>query len=487
MQVNENVNVSNFLAVGNQTGKGSRTKVDKSEQTDFASFLMPSVDSSNNIPAGTKQQPDVKKVSDGEALNEKSPEKNVAASNEEDIQKADLKEAKESSQDDTVTSEHTDDVQEPEYVDENGQELSKEEMEAFLEAAGHILQQVMEWFGLTAIELNEKLDELGMELSDLLSDNGLKTFFLSEKSAEVSDLIVNEDLNQEWNQFFDGVMEEMHQEGIRLDDVSAYVKETNVENLLDYVFKTDFTMPEDFVKKEGNNQPEIMEIPTDSSEPTVAVLDEGTLQNEENALDSQTNENQDTYTSKETAHVKENAILDKKEPHFENPVLHAVEQAVDNLQDISFTEEIPVSGKEVIDQIVELIKVKMNQDTTSLEMQLYPEHLGKIQIHVVSKDGVMTARIVAETEAAKQAIEGGITSLKESMEQQNLKVDAIEVMVSTTGFESGDKEQDSYKQQQSAKPGKKLDLSELQEDEAVKEAAELEKMKYTGSSVSYTA
>lgn len=485
MQVNESVNASNFLAVGNQAGNSNRPNSEKSEQTDFASFLISSADASGKTSAGVKPQPDVKKTCFKEnSVKDKTLDKNVSDL-KEDALKKDLEAVKEPLHDDTVTTEHA--KASEDVVEENGQELSSEETDALLEAAGTILQQVMEQFGLTAEELNQKLNEFGMETADLLSEDGLKNFFLSMKSAEVSDLIVDEGLNQEWNQFFDGVNEGMEQNGMNWDDLSAYAKEQETDNVLDYVSRIISRTAEDFVKKDAMNQPDGMEMPADPDEPIITVSDENPIKNQQNAPDSKMDENRDAHTSKEEHSTEDTSMEGKKNSHFENPVLQAVEQALDSVQDISFADEIPVSGKEVIDQIVEQVRVKMNQDTTSLEMQLYPEHLGKIQINVVSKDGVMTARIVAETEAAKQAIEGGLTSLKESMEQQNLKVDAIEVMVSTTGFESGNEEQNSYEQQQSSRSGKKLDLSELQEDEDGKEAAELEKMKYAGSSVSYTA
>ena len=99
----------------------------------------------------------------------------------------------------------------------------------------------------------------------------------------------------------------------------------------------------------------------------------------------------------------------------------------------------------------------------------------------------MTAKIVAETEAAKQAIEGGLTNLKDAMQHQNLKVEAIEVMVSTTGFERGNEEQMANEQRSTGRNRRKLDLSESDEEISLEEEAEAEKMKASGSSVSYMA
>ena len=99
----------------------------------------------------------------------------------------------------------------------------------------------------------------------------------------------------------------------------------------------------------------------------------------------------------------------------------------------------------------------------------------------------MTARIAAETETARQAIEAGLNNLKESLENQNLKVDAIEVMVSTAAFTNGEERQDDYRQQGNGNKNKKLNLSNVDE-EMSDEEQEIEQLRASdGSSVTYLA
>ena len=156
------------------------------------------------------------------------------------------------------------------------------------------------------------------------------------------------------------------------------------------------------------------------------------------------------------------------------------------MEDVTPVSETNVRPVQIVDQIVEQIRVNINEANTSMEMQLYPEHLGRIQIHVISKDGVMTAKIAAETETARQAIEAGLNNLKESLQNQNLKVDAIEVMVSTTAFAESDQRQEQYQQQGAGKRGTKLGFLDGEEEEAADEI-EAQKMQVEGSSVSYRA
>ena len=56
-----------------------------------------------------------------------------------------------------------------------------------------------------------------------------------------------------------------------------------------------------------------------------------------------------------------------------------------------------IDAKDVIRQVVEEIKLTVKADNTSFEMQLNPEHLGKINLQVAAKNGVVTAQIATET------------------------------------------------------------------------------------------
>ncbi|MDE7299524.1 MAG: flagellar hook-length control protein FliK, partial [Lachnospiraceae bacterium] len=94
--------------------------------------------------------------------------------------------------------------------------------------------------------------------------------------------------------------------------------------------------------------------------------------------------------------------------------------------------------REIADQILERVRVIVSPARTSMEITLTPESLGKVNLNVVSQHGVMTARFTAQTEIARQAIESQLVTLRENLEKQGLKVDAIEVTVSEFGFSQSD-------------------------------------------------
>ncbi len=95
----------------------------------------------------------------------------------------------------------------------------------------------------------------------------------------------------------------------------------------------------------------------------------------------------------------------------------------------------------IVNQVIEQIKLRVTEDVTSMELQLTPEALGKINLQVSAKDGVVTAQITTETLIAKEAIESQVALLKENLNEQGVKVEAVEVTVAPHQFEARDEEQ----------------------------------------------
>ena len=79
--------------------------------------------------------------------------------------------------------------------------------------------------------------------------------------------------------------------------------------------------------------------------------------------------------------------------------------------------------------------INIRQNISSIEMQLNPENLGKVILHIESKAGVITAQFTAQNATVKQAIESQMASLRANLEEQGVKVEKVEVEVSTRAFE----------------------------------------------------
>jgi flagellar hook-length control protein FliK len=94
-----------------------------------------------------------------------------------------------------------------------------------------------------------------------------------------------------------------------------------------------------------------------------------------------------------------------------------------------------VLPEQVMRQIVDKIQVSVTVDTATFEMQLNPEHLGRVDLSIQSRDGVVTAQLAAENHSVKEILESQIAVLKENLQNQGVKVDAVEVTIASHEFE----------------------------------------------------
>ena len=127
-----------------------------------------------------------------------------------------------------------------------------------------------------------------------------------------------------------------------------------------------------------------------------------------------------------------------------------------------------VDNADVVRQIVTYTRVNYtaNQETT-MEMQLNPEHLGKIYLEITSKDGTVSAHLTAQNEVVKEALESQIADLKQNLNQAGVKVDAVEVTVGGHEFEKNleqnakQEEQQAEEREKAANATRHINLNEL--------------------------
>ncbi len=239
---------------------------------------------------------------------------------------------------------------------------------------------------------------------------------------------------------------------------------------------------------------ELKDILKDQTEPVNQEYDSSVRQDEVsvNTKVSQVmTENNDGETGS-----KEQKASDSSERFFssnlvqnhstENPILVQQMNFNDRVQEL-LAERMDVQTSEsIVKQVLEQVKFNIKTDVTSVQMQLYPEHLGKVAIQVVSKNGVLTAQIATENESAKAALESQLNILKESFDNQGLKVQSVEVMVSSRGFDQNTDTNSGSSDNQ--KQGRRIRKSLLEELDGREEEPEEEDLKSAlGNTVSYTA
>lgn len=121
-----------------------------------------------------------------------------------------------------------------------------------------------------------------------------------------------------------------------------------------------------------------------------------------------------------------------------------------------YTSQVDVN--DVINQIARNVRVTISEAATSMEMQLNPEHLGKIYLNISEREGVIRAQITAQNETVKEALETQLVELRANLSQQGVKVDAVEVTVGTHEFEQNLEENAKQEEQQ----GQQMEESQKQ-------------------------
>lgn len=450
---------------------------DKSQDVDFGAFMIQSVnkttDAENALPGPKTEQIDV--------LADRMPK----SSNR--IQEKKYSEAKENNsvkqQDKT-----TDKINNSPDTETKVQDAVKK-----------VTDKIKEKFGVTDEEINAALETLGLSVMDLLDAANLTDFVVELTGLDSAvDLLVSPKLTEGLNEltaFVEVTIEEVADElGIPVEELMETVSEMakNEPDLKNGHLETfGNTIPEEVMENAGES--------LESQKTELSPKDKAQLSNSQD----------DTITKTDSVQTKDVKVTVKQETHNESSqtghnenmpdmtgnmvdkFAKAVEQAFEVREVYEFVEP-----SQIVEQIIETARINLNQEVTSMEMMLNPESLGKVNLNISVKEGVVTASFVAQNEVAREAIESQISVLKENFNQQGLKVEAVEVTVESRAFDSNaGSEQNNEFNEQHEEAGKKnqrpLRLDSLDdlssEDLTEGERIVLDMMANEGNQVNFTA
>ena len=355
--------------------------------------------------------------------------------------------------------------------------------------------------------LQNLLQTAGLTMQDLLDPAVMKDFILQINDATSVDLdMVNAGpvppnpaellLSDRLDLLIDESLNNLMQQAMQLlDEVLNVVDETvistevPVEELLPEESSSAQTEPQETVL--DAEKPQTVEAKTETVAQTTP--EEDVTRTDGKSVETQTVDTEVQVTVQTEDAGDSDASADMMKQNAEG-VISNLNQAMAQAtgEEIAATPfDTSVTQTDIVRQVVDEIKLNLSKDVTSMTLQLNPEQLGKVQIHVSTKNGVMQAQIIAETEAAKAAVESGLAVLKEAFENQDLKVDAIEVMVGTPDYfmeESGAEAQMEQKEQKSGNSTGPVNFTGNSDDDIIEDVSlETEMMKAQGNQVNYMA
>ncbi len=295
-----------------------------------------------------------------------------------------------------------------------------DDIEAAERAAGilnQVAEAVKELLGLSDEEFSQMLEQLGITNLQLIQPETLQNLVLmanSEQDAVV--LLTDAELLGTVNELTSQVEQILQEAGV------------TPEELLGAFEDADFAgMVEEALNALGTEEDE---VPEETTTVENAAVDEP-VQETGNKAEVHT-EGKETDTSAKEQGSEESTDVE----YFTEHMVQNLQKAAQEISEVTGEKDIVQIIREVADQILEKIKVSVTAETTSLEIVLTPEELGKVNLTVsADADGVMKAKFVTENELAREAIERNLVQFKETLQEQGLKVDTIEVTVGSFEFD----------------------------------------------------
>ncbi len=379
----------------------------------------------------------------------------------------------------------------------------KETIDKAVALIKEVKETLKEALGITEEQLENILADMGIDASQLLLGDNLKNFILQAQGASNVDLLVNEKLVDLVTDISDKVANLIEEFGFADDfDFQSLINDNAeiINGMLQESVENDDIIIDDVVDNHGELK-SAKDTTTKMSDDTKVVeenLDDN-AKSDVKQFDNQGDANMGDGTIDEKIAVKasgdngqamnQDQTPEQTSQQIQTNFNQAIDNAVNtNIDVASFTGN--VQEADIIRQIIDQIKINVGREIQSMEVQLNPENLGKVYVNVEAKDGVMQAKIIAETEAAKNAIENNLAILKEDFSNNEIKVEAIEVMVAAYGFFEESKNQDFDNQEQANDTSKTIggvNINNLNEEELTEEETlEVEIMKTQGNTVSYT-
>ncbi len=304
-------------------------------------------------------------------------------------------------------------------------EVTEEETEAVSALLVQVKQVICETLDITEEQLTGAMEELGLKDSDLLNRDSLQQIFLNLNQAEPTEFLTNEELFAEFGELMQAVEQTVEESGMNPEDVHVILEAA--EEATDVVTdgKNDSTTTGDVTEQTAEDDTETVTNETmaaKGSETTSETKTEtGNDEPEGHKATAKKDGDRITVSGETDANVK-NVFVDVL---AKNAVTETGEAGLNAAAQV----------REIANQIMEQIRITITPEVTNMELQLNPEHLGRVNLTITEKEGMMTAQFTTQTEVAKEAIESQMTVLRESLQNQGIKVEAIEVTVSEFGFE----------------------------------------------------
>ncbi|HOQ17097.1 MAG TPA: flagellar hook-length control protein FliK [Defluviitaleaceae bacterium] len=336
-----------------------------------------------------------------------------------------------------------------------------------------IIKNIAEKTDMSEEEIVESLQQLGLTVYDLFSPTNINLFLQKLFNVTSSiDLLSIPDVNQLYKDIM-SIMEHLKVAFPFVDTHFMQAEETVKFNLKND--SEDFILNSVVDQQSMNNidHSELMEqvdhIIDQDLEQNARLLDKSQEQRsgeEVLTLESKKNNpqsNKKTFDNKfnnDESFLNEDTFANSEEMRLENRNIIIQQNFETHLQSTeNITENVTgrttndlMNQQNIVEQMVEQIKINVGETSSEMSLQLKPDHLGKLSLKIVTERGIVTAQFMAENQAVKEIIEANFNQLKDALSEQGLEVKNLEVFVK----QDFQKHHSNFMKEKSSKSGKRI-------------------------------
>lgn len=376
-----------------------------------------------------------------------------------------------------------------------GTEANEELQEAINEDGKVIVEKITDAFELPEDAIINAMQVLGLMAADMINPEAIIPLVAQVSGTEdVTGLITDSDIYTSLQDLMEGAesmrSELMNEFDLSEEELKAAIDDTKENFGAALQQSVEEAVPEDAMninkeavigKEQILDKAPQSEVFSDqpAEEPKVEIVTE-------NANKGSNNTKQDLQRGAESTNLF-------------NQIVNNITEAANETQSfsqVSYTDRAQMEN--IIRQITDRITIMSGPEETSLELALHPASLGNVNVLLSSgKDGI-TAKFTAQNELVKEAVESQMVQLQQKFEEQGIKVTSIEITIASHAFEQnlqqGNENRDPSDTQENkaAKPLRRINLSEVEEEEPVEEMNDAERiavqmMAMNGNTVDFTA
>lgn len=360
-----------------------------------------------------------------------------------------------------------------------------------------LVQEIAKELDMDPEELVELMTALGMKPLDMLQPENLAKLYMECNNQTDATMVVTCEQFQELLSQVKSLGEEVRHD-LSMDK-NQFAEAVSMMEALEQPVELDESMAKELMAQDSATH-KINEVTTEDVEAGIPLEEDGQAQQVE-TMEETVKAVEDTQSV-----MKQESFDQRGEDTFHQETGTQTGSVVMSDNSSVSNAEIPEAPHTYVDitdtiqmirQLADNVRVAVSTDTQWMEMQLNPENLGKMLLHVSQKEGAVSAQITTQNEIVRENLMLQMANLQERLESAGLKVDAIEITVSSHAFEQNlEQGQNRQEQDQAAEhrntgsTRRNLNLSELdglsglmsEEEQLVAQI-----MRDNGNSVDFTA